>query len=72
MKTIPGPDWTVRQTLRQYPEAASVFIQLKTNCVGCLLARFCTLQEVERDFHLQPGDLVQSLREFCSKSTARS
>lgn len=66
MKPIPSPDWTVFRTLQQAPGAARVFIQLRTDCIGCLMARFCTLSEVEADFRLPPGTLTTRLQEFFS------
>jgi hypothetical protein len=71
MKPLPTSDWTVKKTLHEYPDAARIFIQMKTDCIGCPLARFCTLQEVELDFKLSPGSLVNPLQEFLSSQDSR-
>lgn len=71
MKPIPGPVWTVHRTLQAYPQAAFIFIQLHTDCIGCPLARFCTLAEVEIEFHLSPGSLIVPLRELSTAQDPR-
>ena len=63
MKTIPQAGWTVHRTLQNYPTAARIFIQMHTDCLGCPLARFCTLEEVEFDFRLPAGSLVEQIQE---------
>jgi hypothetical protein len=71
MNPVPAPDWTVQRVLNEYPDTARIFIQMKTDCIGCLLARFCTVREVEQDFHLAPGDLLNPLLEFFSSHVPR-
>jgi hypothetical protein len=46
------PDLTVAQVLEACPQAAHVFVSLKTDCVGCYLMSFCTLQEVAMQYQL--------------------
>lgn len=57
-----APDWPVEQVLKQSPQAVEVFLRFKTDCVGCWLARFCTLQEVSRHYQLDSGALVSALQ----------
>ena len=43
---------TVAAVLNACPQAGHVFIALGTDCVGCYLARFCTLKEVAGHYDL--------------------
>lgn len=54
-------DWSVQQTLEHYPGSASVFIRLKTNCVGCWVDRFCTLEEVSGHYGIPLEVLLADL-----------
>lgn len=67
MDTIPQAAWTVDRTLQNYPAAARIFLLMHTDCLGCPLARFCTLEEVEFDFHLPTGSLVGQIQELVNQ-----
>ena len=53
---------TVAEILESYPQTASAFLALKTNCAGCHLARFCTPEDVARNYELALCDLIASLQ----------
>jgi hybrid cluster-associated redox disulfide protein len=53
---------TVAEVLESYPQTAASFLALKTNCAGCHLARFCTLEDVARTYELAPPDLIDALQ----------
>lgn len=55
-------DWSVKQTLEQYPETISIFLRLKTNCIGCWLERFCTLEEVSGYYEIPIETLLDAMR----------
>jgi hybrid cluster-associated redox disulfide protein len=55
-------DWTVKQTLDNHSQAVGVFFRFKTNCVGCWLTRFCTLEEVAKFYQLDLDDFLRSMR----------
>jgi hypothetical protein len=55
------PDLTVAQVLEACPQAAHVFVSLKTDCVGCYLMSFCTLQEVAEQYQLNLEFLMAEL-----------
>jgi hybrid cluster-associated redox disulfide protein len=55
------PDLTVAQVLEAYPQAAHVFVSLKTDCVGCYLMSFCTLQEVADQYQLGLESILDEL-----------
>ncbi|MFZ5920377.1 MAG: DUF1858 domain-containing protein [Chloroflexota bacterium] len=56
------PQNKVSETLRVYPQTARVFIELRTDCVGCIAARFCTLRDVALDYNLDLEELLSELR----------
>jgi len=66
MSTLLTKDWTVEQVLETYPQTADVFIRLKADCVGCRLDRFCTLEEVARDYGLFLDDFLAGVQEVIS------
>jgi hybrid cluster-associated redox disulfide protein len=53
---------TVNELLAAHPQAAAIFLALRTSCVGCYLARFCTLEDVARDYKLPVPDLLNKLQ----------
>jgi hybrid cluster-associated redox disulfide protein len=63
MDALLTQDWTVEQTLLTYPQTADVFIRFKVDCVGCRLEKFCTLEEVVRDYNLILDDFLAALQE---------
>jgi hybrid cluster-associated redox disulfide protein len=60
---IPQSQMTVEKLLADFPQTAGAFIALRTSCVGCHLARFCTLEDVARVYELPLHDLLGKLRE---------
>ena len=62
MEQTIGKDWTVKQTLETGAEAVGVFLRFKTNCVGCWLTRFCTLEEVAKFYQLDLDAFLSSMQ----------
>lgn len=60
-------DWTVAQVLESYPGAAKFLFREKTDCVGCRLAKFCSLEEVSRVYGLVLEDFLAGLRKAVSE-----
>jgi hybrid cluster-associated redox disulfide protein len=54
---------TVQEILTRWPRAAYVFMSLRTACVGCQMARFCTLDDVAANYRLDRDSLVEALRQ---------
>lgn len=54
----------VDEILRSLPQAGRVFLDWHTDCIGCHLARFCTLEDVARHYHLDLPALVASLQAY--------
>ncbi len=69
MDSVLDANWTVAQVMKAYPQAISVFLELKTDCVGCHLDKFCTLSEVAAAYELPPERLFHKLREAIQNST---
>ena len=55
------PETPVPEALSYGPQAARVFIAHRTACVGCGLARFCTLQDVAWTYDLPLEALLVEL-----------
>ncbi len=62
-------DLSVLQILRRNPAAAQAFIDMRTQCVGCPIARFCTLRDVAAFYDLPLEDLLRRLQR--QKETGR-
>ena len=52
---------TVAEALQKDPHIFKVFIQSKTACVGCYLARFCTLRDVAEIYGLEMDHFLGQL-----------
>jgi hypothetical protein len=48
--------------LSTYPETARVFFHLKTDCVGCVLGKFCTLEKIAKTYDLKLDLLMESIQ----------
>ena len=57
------PNLTVAETLETGRQISSVFIKLKTACVGCCLTQFCTLEDVAKTYELSLDDLLGELQQ---------
>lgn len=64
----PQSQMTVEKVLADFPQTAGAFMALRTSCVGCHLARFCTLEDVAREYKLPLDDLLAKLRETIQSS----
>ncbi len=71
METTLDATWTAEQMMQTYPQTVSVFLALKTDCVGCHLERFCTLEEVAASYELRLEVLLEKLRESIQISSKR-
>ncbi len=54
-------DLSVREILLRRPESAQVFLELRTLCVGCSMARFCTPRDVASSYSLDLPALLSLL-----------
>jgi hybrid cluster-associated redox disulfide protein len=56
------PTTRVDDILRQVPQSSHVLLAFHTDCVGCHLARFCTVEEVSLHYRLDFQSLIDALR----------
>jgi len=64
MSIVISATMTVDQVLKEYPNAATTFVALRTSCVGCHLARFCTLEDVAKVYEVPLQELISKLEPF--------
>ncbi len=64
---ILAPDQTVAEVVQKYPETIHVWIALETECVGCWLMRFCTLEYVAESYGLNLEKLIDELEKAIRK-----
>jgi hybrid cluster-associated redox disulfide protein len=62
---------TVEEVLKTWPQTLWVFRRHGTDCVGCLLQRFCTLEDVSETYEVGLQDLIKDLEE-CVKENNHS
>ncbi len=64
----------VEHMLKTEPSAVRFFLDRKLRCVGCSFARFCTLGDVIRTYHLDEREFMEAARKivFHTKLTRNS
>lgn len=55
-------DWTVEQIIHINHENSFVLIEYGTQCVGCFLQKFCTLQSVTEIYKINATQLLADLK----------
>jgi hypothetical protein len=45
------------------PRIAPLFIELRVNCIGCSMNRFCTLAELCRQYEMDLEKVMNSIQE---------
>ena len=55
------PDTRVEDLLKSDAAVIRFFIQQQTACVGCYLAKFCTLEDVVNTYHLNKQSFLEEL-----------
>lgn len=53
---------TLAELLEQQPKAAAVLLDLRVDCVGCSMKRFCTLEDMCQDYGLKAEVVMERLR----------
>ncbi len=54
---------TVEDILKKWPQTFSIFRNRNTDCVGCLLQRFCMLKDVAETYEIALQELTRDLEE---------
>jgi hypothetical protein len=65
-------DESVATILKGWSETTGTFIELKTACVGCYLAHFCTLKEVSEVYDLDLSVFLEKIKEAIQNTNQRS
>ncbi len=52
---------TVADVIQQHPETLHTWITLKTDCVGCYMMNFCSLDYVAKSYHIKVKKLCEEL-----------
>ncbi len=60
--TLPQLQDSVEFILSNWPETMRIFIDQKTDCVGCLLVRFCSVRDVASIYDLDTEKFVAELQ----------
>jgi hybrid cluster-associated redox disulfide protein len=55
-------DLSVEAVMARWPATIAVFQAYRTACVGCFLARFDTIADVARNYHLDVDDFLRALQ----------
>lgn len=58
------PEMTVEDLLKKWPEACTVFLNGKAECIGCFLQKFCTLREVASTYEVSTEAFVAELEVY--------
>ncbi len=53
----------VADLLASTPLAASLFVELRVNCVGCSMNKFCTLKELCEQYQLELENVINMIQE---------
>jgi hybrid cluster-associated redox disulfide protein len=61
--------WTVSEILQKYPGTNRVFLEKKTFCLGCYMARFCDLRDVARVYSLETETLLHEIQQAAIDKT---
>ncbi len=62
MKTFSlTPDRAVAEVVQQYPKTICVWLAFKTDCFGCYLMKFCSLDYVAKSYHIKVNTLIEEL-----------
>lgn len=49
---------TVEDILKKWPKTYVVFRNRNTGCIGCLLQKFCSIQDVAETYEVPTQDLI--------------
>ncbi len=59
---MPTADMTVAEVLEKWPGTVSVFQELKTACVGCVMAPYDSLADVARIYDIELSGILSALQ----------
>jgi hypothetical protein len=59
---------TVEAILSKWPKTFTVFRNRQTDCIGCLLQKFCSIQDVAETYEVPPQDLISDLEKCVNEN----
>ncbi len=62
-RTFIQPEMTIEEVLKTWPEAYTVFLNGKAECIGCFLQKFCTLREAAGVYGISPEEFIHELEQ---------
>ena len=63
-----SPQTLIAEVLERQPEAVALFIAHGTDCVGCVMAPFCTLQEMSLHYGVELEEFLGELARMGEES----
>jgi len=58
---------TLAELLDEQPQAAAVLVDLRVECIGCSMKRFCTLADMCQDYDMDAQEVMQRLNRVVDK-----
>jgi hybrid cluster-associated redox disulfide protein len=58
-----SPQMLVADLLDTYPLVASLLLELRVDCLGCSMNKFCTLEEVCTQYELDLENVIYKVQE---------
>jgi len=62
------PERSVADVLNSAPKTAKLFVQHGTACIGCYLARLCTIKEVAASYEIELDPFLKEISEIIQSS----
>jgi len=56
-----SPQTLVAEVFERHPDSVGLFIAHGTDCAGCVMAPFCTLQEMSLHYGVELGEFLDEL-----------
>lgn len=60
--SMPLSTLTADEIMQHWPETSEVFLRFRTDCVGCAMAGYCTLEEVIDLYGLRETEFLAELK----------
>ena len=60
---------TVSEILQKHPATSCVFLEKKALCLGCYMARFCSLKDVAQVYNVETEILVHDMQRAAINET---
>ena len=59
----------IADLLQASPHLASLLIELRVDCVGCFMNKFCTIEDLCARYDLEQEQVISRIRERLPQST---